>query len=94
MGLDVAQPATPCGPCGMREQWFWMMSASYCQEERVGSGYRGLTPTSWSWQDRGGPVLSVVELTCDHVLDLGLKRGVRAEDEFAQHWYQGTVFAG
>jgi hypothetical protein len=44
--------------------------------------------------DRGEPVLSVVELAGDHVLDVRVKRGVRAEDELTQHWHQGTVFAG
>ena len=44
--------------------------------------------------DRGEPVLGVVELAGDHVLDVGVKRGVRAEDELTQHWHQGTVFAG
>ena len=44
--------------------------------------------------DRGEPVLGVVELAGDHLLDVGVKRGVRAEDEFTQHWHQGTVFAG
>ena len=44
--------------------------------------------------DRGEPVLGVVELAGDHVLDVRVKRGVRAEDELAQHWHQGTVFAG
>jgi hypothetical protein len=33
--------------------------------------------------DRGEPVLGVPELACDHLLDVGVKRGVRAEDKLA-----------
>jgi hypothetical protein len=44
--------------------------------------------------DRGEPVLGVAKLACDHLLDVGVKRGVRPEDELAQHRHQGTVFAG
>ena len=44
--------------------------------------------------DRGEPVLGVVELACDRLLDVGVKRGVRAEDKLTQHRYQGMVFAG
>lgn len=44
--------------------------------------------------DGGEPVLGVVELTCDLVLDIEGKRGVRAEDEFAQRWHQGPVLPG
>ena len=44
--------------------------------------------------DRGEPVLSVVELAGDHVLDVGVKRSVRAKDELAQYRHQGTVLAG
>jgi hypothetical protein len=44
--------------------------------------------------DRGEPVLGVVELPSDHLLDVGVKRSVRAEDELAQYRHQRTVFAG
>jgi hypothetical protein len=40
------------------------------------------------------PCLGVVELACDHFLDLEVKRGVWAEDELAQHRDQGAVLAG
>jgi len=36
---------------------------------------------------------AVVELGRDHVLDIGGKRSVRAEDELAQNWHQGLVLA-
>ena len=37
---------------------------------------------------------AVSSLRRDHFLDLGVKRGVRAEDELAQHRDQGAVLAG
>jgi hypothetical protein len=33
----------------------------------------------------GEPVLSVIELACDHVLGVGVKPGIRAEDKLVQH---------
>jgi len=44
--------------------------------------------------DRGEPVFGIVELTRDHVLDVGVKRSVRAKDELAQRWHQGPVLPG
>jgi hypothetical protein len=44
--------------------------------------------------DRGEPVLGVTEVACDHLLDVGVKRGVRTEDELAQHRHPRTVLAG
>ena len=34
--------------------------------------------------DRGEPLLGGIELTGDQVLDVSIKRGVRAQDELAQ----------
>jgi hypothetical protein len=44
--------------------------------------------------DRGEPVLGIVHLTRDHLLDVGVKRSVRAKDELAQQRDPGAVFSG
>jgi hypothetical protein len=42
--------------------------------------------------DHGEPVLGSVELARDHVLDIGVKRSLRAEDELAQRRNVGRCF--
>jgi len=44
--------------------------------------------------DRGEAPLSGAELAGDHVLDIGLQRGIRAQDQLAQSRCQLAVFAG
>jgi hypothetical protein len=43
---------------------------------------------------RGEPVLGVVELPGDHVLDVLAERGVWAQDDLAQHWDQRVILPG
>jgi hypothetical protein len=44
--------------------------------------------------DRGDPVLRIVELTCDHLLDVGVEWSVRTEIELPEHRHEGAIFSG
>jgi hypothetical protein len=60
---------------------------------RVGERLTRIAPGLVVMADRSEPVLDVVELACDHLLDVGGKRGIQTEDELAQQGHQWTVFA-
>jgi hypothetical protein len=54
----------------------------------------GLRITVVAVPDRGEPLPGRIELPGDQVLDVGVKRGVRTQDELAQRRDQRAVLAG
>ena len=56
--------------------------------------YGGLAVAVVTVPDRGEPLPGGVELGGDHVLDVGIQRGVRAQDELAHGRDQRAVLAG
>jgi len=72
----------------------WRQSGEPLERARLGERPARTARGVMVVADRGEPILGIVQLTRDHLLDVEVKRSVRAKDELAQHRHQWAVLSG